>query len=160
MKRKREERGVELIELAFVLPLLLLISLGTIEFGRAYYTYNILSKALRDGARYAATSRIKSDGTWVSTENPSVDTRTKNLVIYGNVAGSGNKVIPDLNTGQIFVVRNPDSTGNTGVPVSSLEQYIMVRAAYTYTPMFAWVMPTTLTFRPSVKMLFIGQIIF
>jgi Flp pilus assembly protein TadG len=61
--RSEQEKGAELLEFAFVLPLLLLICLGTIEFGRAYYTYNILAKSLRDGARYAATSTTSSTGT-------------------------------------------------------------------------------------------------
>jgi len=56
IKKTRKERGVELLEFALVLPFLLLLVGGTIEFGRAFYTYHILSKAVRDGARYLATS--------------------------------------------------------------------------------------------------------
>jgi Flp pilus assembly protein TadG len=147
----KDQRGAELIEFAFVLPLLLLLSLGAIEFGRAYFTYNILTKALRDGARYAATSRINSTGTWVGTDNPSVITRTRNLVTYGNPAGSGSKIIPNLQTNQVNV---------TITRVTDLEQYINVSVAYPYAPLFSLIIPTTLTLSPNVRMQFIGQIIF
>src|SRR3982750_3197442 len=100
--RLGQEKGAELLEFAFVLPLLLLICLGTIEFGRAYYTYNILAKALRDGARFAATSTTSSTGTL----DPNAITKTKNLVVYGNVSGSGPKIIPDLQTSQVNVDQN------------------------------------------------------
>ncbi len=143
----RTERGAELIEFALVLPFLLLLSLGVIEFGRAYFTYNILVKALRDGARYAATTRINSDGTWVSGDN--VVTKTQNLVTYGNVAGSGTKIISDLQTNQVTV---------TPTRISDTEQYINVRVAYPYRPLFSMIMPSTLTLSPSVRMQFVGMI--
>jgi Flp pilus assembly protein TadG len=145
--RSEQEKGAELLEFAFVLPLLLLICLGTIEFGRAYYTYNILAKALRDGARYAATSTTTSTGTLDSN----AITKTKNLVVYGNVAGSGPKIIPDLQTSQVNVVQNV---------VTATEQYTTVSAAYPYSPLFSLIISSTLTLRPSVKMQFIGKITF
>src|SRR5437773_2637207 len=49
------QRGQSLLELAAVLPLLLLIAFGATEFGRAYYQYNTLSKAIRNGARYMSS---------------------------------------------------------------------------------------------------------
>jgi hypothetical protein len=39
--------------MAFTLPLLLLISIGIIEFGRAFQTWQILTNAAREGARVA-----------------------------------------------------------------------------------------------------------
>jgi Flp pilus assembly protein TadG len=145
--RAKQEKGAELLEFAFVLPLLNLICLGTIEFGRAYYTYNILAKGLRDGARYAATSTTSSTGTLDSN----AITRTKNLVVYGNVAGSGTKIISDLQTSQVDVVQSV---------VTATEQYTTVSAAYAYSPLFSLVIPSSLTLRPSVKMHFIGKITF
>jgi Flp pilus assembly protein TadG len=145
--RLEQEKGAELLEFAFVLPLLLLICLGTIEFGRAYYTYNILAKSLRDGARYAATSTTSSTGTLDSN----AVTNTKNLVVYGNIAGSGSKIISDLQTSQINVVQNL---------VTATEQYTTVSAAYAYSPLFSLIIPSSLTLRPSVKMHFIGKITF
>jgi Flp pilus assembly protein TadG len=149
------ERGAELVEFALVLPLLLLIVLGTIEFGRAYYTYHLLSKGLRDGARYAATSRLRSDGTWVSTDSPSVTSRTQNVVVYGKptLSGSEPKIIPDLTTAQITVTPS-------AIPSGSTDLYVTVAAAYPYQPLFSLIIPTTITLGPSVRMFFIGQKVF
>ena len=52
--KRHPERGVALIEAAFTLPLLLLISVGIFEFGRAYQHWQILTNAAREGARVAA----------------------------------------------------------------------------------------------------------
>jgi Flp pilus assembly protein TadG len=148
----KKERGAELIEFAMVLPLLLLMCLGVIEFGRVYYTYHILTKALRDGARYAATGRMNSDGTWVATETPSMTTKTQNVVVYGksNPSGGDPKIIPNLATGDISVAPS----------LVSGECYVTVGAAYPYQPLFSLVIPATITLRPSVRMLFIGQLVF
>lgn len=51
LKAPRQQSGVAAVELAFVLVLLLLMAAGTFEFGRAFWYYNALAKATRDGAR-------------------------------------------------------------------------------------------------------------
>lgn len=52
-RRVREERGIALVEFAIVLPLLVIITLGTIDFGRAYLLWNQVKNAAREGAAYA-----------------------------------------------------------------------------------------------------------
>ena len=51
MKRLRGERGAELIEFAFVLPVLLLIVAGIMDFGFLFKDYEVLTNAAREGAR-------------------------------------------------------------------------------------------------------------
>jgi Flp pilus assembly protein TadG len=48
-----DERGQALLEMALTLPLLLLVSVGIFEFGRAYQTEQVLTNAAREGARVA-----------------------------------------------------------------------------------------------------------
>jgi Flp pilus assembly protein TadG len=43
----RNERGVQLAELAIVLPLLVIMFAATAEFGRYFYAYTTLAKASR-----------------------------------------------------------------------------------------------------------------
>src|SRR5947207_2126656 len=48
------ERGQGLVELALMLPVLMLIVIGSLDFGRAIYVDNVLANAARDGARFAS----------------------------------------------------------------------------------------------------------
>src|SRR5258708_34567542 len=52
--RQRGERGAELVEMAFALPILLTLLLGIIWFARAYNIYETMTRAAREGARVAA----------------------------------------------------------------------------------------------------------
>ena len=53
MKRLKSARGAALLEAALTLPLMLLVSVSIFEFGRAYQTWQILTNAVREGARVA-----------------------------------------------------------------------------------------------------------
>ncbi|MGO9269912.1 MAG: TadE family protein [Terriglobia bacterium] len=52
--RTAGERGAEIVEFAFVAPLLITLMLGIFWVGRAYNTYQTITHAAREGARYAA----------------------------------------------------------------------------------------------------------
>jgi Flp pilus assembly protein TadG len=47
----RSERGAELIEFAIVVPILLLLIAGIIDFGMMFRTYEAVTNAAREGAR-------------------------------------------------------------------------------------------------------------
>jgi Flp pilus assembly protein TadG len=53
LKRFKNQRGAALLETAITIPLILLISVGIFEFGRAYQTWQVLTNAAREGARIA-----------------------------------------------------------------------------------------------------------
>jgi Flp pilus assembly protein TadG len=53
LRRFAGERGTAILETALTLPLLLLVSVGIFEFGRAYQTWQVLTNAAREGARLA-----------------------------------------------------------------------------------------------------------
>jgi Flp pilus assembly protein TadG len=53
MTRFKSARGTAMLEVALTLPLVLLISVGIFEFGRAYETMQVLTNAAREGARVA-----------------------------------------------------------------------------------------------------------
>jgi Flp pilus assembly protein TadG len=58
--RARGERGAALVELAVALPLLALVLVGTIDFGRAFRTAMVVTAAARAGAMYGAYSTANS----------------------------------------------------------------------------------------------------
>lgn len=49
--------GQSLVEVAFVLPVLLIMLLGLFDFGRAIYAYNAVSNAAREAARTAIVNQ-------------------------------------------------------------------------------------------------------
>ena len=57
---KRED-GQSIVEFAFVLPVLMAVVLGIIQFGIAFNNYITLTDATRVGARKAAVSRLLGD---------------------------------------------------------------------------------------------------
>jgi len=91
----REERGVQLAELAIVMPLFLLLFGATAEFGRYFYEYTTLAKASRVAARYLATATV----------NAASDSAAKNLVVYGNTSGTGTPILSGLTTGNVLISR-------------------------------------------------------
>ena len=53
--------GQALIEFALVVPLLLLLFMGVVDFGRAIYAYNAVSNAAREGGRTAIVNQYAAD---------------------------------------------------------------------------------------------------
>jgi len=54
MKCLRKEKGQSMLELALVLPLLIIILAGVLDLGRLYYAYVAVTDAAAEGASYAA----------------------------------------------------------------------------------------------------------
>src|SRR5206468_7492665 len=100
LRGQSSQSGQSLMEFAMVLPWLLLIVFGITEFGRAYYQYNTLSKAIRNGARYMS-SHAYSSGNIANAQN---------MVVYGQTVGGRVPVLPGLTTAMIGVT----PSGGTG----------------------------------------------
>ncbi|MDT0276222.1 TadE/TadG family type IV pilus assembly protein [Blastococcus goldschmidtiae] len=52
--RLRDERGASAVEFAFIVPLLLVLIIGIVEFGHAFQVQGTLSAAAREGVRAMA----------------------------------------------------------------------------------------------------------
>jgi Flp pilus assembly protein TadG len=115
----RCERGTQLVELAIVLPLLLVMFGAVAEFGRLFYTYQTLTKATRAGARYLTTEPA----------NGASDAEAANLVVYGNTAGTGDPIIAGLTADNIEVTRE-------GANPSLPERVSVSIDGFNYVPLF------------------------
>jgi Flp pilus assembly protein TadG len=115
----RDERGVQLVELAIVLPIFLMLFGAAAEFGRYFYEYTTLDKATRAASRYLATAAV----------NGTEDGRAKNIVVYGNIAGTGTPIVSGLTTANVVITRSG------GVP--TLPQTVTVQIqGYQHQPIF------------------------
>lgn len=59
--RSADDRGAAAVEFAILLPLLLLIVFGIVDFGYALYSQHTLTQAAREGARLEALGRDAAD---------------------------------------------------------------------------------------------------
>lgn len=116
---RRDESGLQLVEVTIVIPIFVIMFAATAEFGRFFYEYTTLAKAARVGSRYLATTPV------VAGE----DAAAKNIVVYGNPAGSGSPILTGLTTSHVVITREG------GVPL--LPQRVKVSiVGYQHQPIF------------------------
>lgn len=77
----RDTAGAAMVEFSLLAPFLIVLALGTGEFGRFLYQYHLVLDGLRDGARYLARMQDPNDAT--------SQTNAKNLAVTGTIDGSG-----------------------------------------------------------------------
>lgn len=118
---RKTQNGVALVEFALVLPFLLLLSLLAVEFGRAIWEYNTLTKSVRDAARYLA---IQTPGTKI--------TQARNLMVYGNLSGTGAPLARGLSTTNV-----PDPTWQTAGSAPVINTVTVRISGYTFRSMFS-----------------------
>src|SRR5215210_6219988 len=108
---RRSEAGVQLVEVAIVIPILLMLFGAVAEFGRYFYEYTTLAKGARVGARYMSTKSVKKPD-WVLA--------TKRLVVYGNTAGTGTPLMSGLTVDNVDVqfAGGTYAAPTTGVPTT------------------------------------------
>ncbi|WKZ38143.1 MAG: pilus assembly protein [Anaerolineales bacterium] len=73
----RNERGQSLVELAVSLPVMILLLLGTMEFGMAIFSYAIIRDAAQEGALY---------GSFNPTNREEIENRARNISPRGEDA--------------------------------------------------------------------------
>ena len=92
---RRDEQGVQLLEMAIVIPILLVLFAAVAEFGRYFHEYTTLAKASRVGARYMISKCVNSSVNYKSL--------AKNIVVYGNTAGSGSAILNGLTADNVDI---------------------------------------------------------
>ena len=125
---KTRQKGTAIVEFALILPLLLMLTMITTEFGRAIYQYNTIVKSLRNATRY------------LSLQTPITDTKitaAKNLVVFGNIAGDGPALVPGLTLSQVT------PTWLRTVSVPQINTVTITVAGYTFRSMFTSVFGVT-----------------
>jgi Flp pilus assembly protein TadG len=94
IQRARRERGAALIEMALTLPLLLLLSIGVFEFGRAFQHWEVLTNATREGARIA---------TLPGTSDSDVTSRVVSYLSAGRMTSAGSATVTVVHDDEISI---------------------------------------------------------
>src|SRR5215467_7070104 len=106
IKRRHNERGSTLVEFAIGITVFVTAMFAVLEFGRALWVHNALSDAARRGARYAVLHSAGSSD------------EVKNIVVYGNAAGTGQPMLNNLTTANVNVTYNNFGLNHGTVSVS------------------------------------------
>ena len=103
ISRARREEGAALIETAFTLPIMLLVCVGILEFGRAYQTWQVITNASREGARVAVLPAYT---------DTSVDARVRTYLKNGGLQPS---IVDDTSKTKVLITSTtiPVDTGGT-----------------------------------------------
>lgn len=84
LKKIKNEKGQAMVEFALILPILLILVCGIIDFGWLFYNQYSLNNGAREGARFAVVNASKSDADTRITNkvfNVLPPTATKNLTV-------------------------------------------------------------------------------
>lgn len=109
MAGRDREDGASLIEFAVIMPLIIILLLGIIEFGWVFGQYNDVRHGAREGARIAAVNQ--GDNTFLlNYVCDSMDFDSPSTVEYTEPAGAS---IGD--TGTIEVIATPGSLSGLGL---------------------------------------------
>lgn len=101
MSARPRERGAAAVEMAIVLPLLLLVIGGIVDFGRLFYTQMVIGNAAREGVRVVAMGSPTTPGSRV---NQAVGASLPGLTVNTTIAqgcpnANGAKVTVTVPTG-------------------------------------------------------------
>lgn len=134
-KPNNSRSGVAAVEFAVVLPALILIIMGCVDFGRFAYSYIAVTNAARAGAGYGIVHPF-TDFT-----KPNWETRVRQAVGYEMT------MIPD------FDPMNPDQVQITTSPTSTGDWWVTVDVTYTFRMASALPgLPNPVTLQRSVTM--------
>ena len=143
-KRFRDNRGVELFEFALIFPILFSLLIGMFWMGRAFNVYQTITRAAREGARFAVAPSCGSCGNSFPT-----DADVTTVINYSLTAVSMDptKVNPAISIQRNQVLNPSDPTLNQvqgvvvsfGYPVSLVIPFTSVSA-------------TTITIKTQVQM--------
>ena len=93
-------RGNAMVEFALSFGFLFSVFAGVFQFGYVYFLYNQLENAVRGGARYAS---LRAYDSATATPSDGFAAAVKNVVVYGNPAGTGAAIAPGLTPEKVSI---------------------------------------------------------
>lgn len=85
----KQNDGNAAAEMALVAPLVVLLIFGAMELGNLFYNQHLLSKAVRDGARYAARQPFSEYNMGSCVLSSDAEAMTRRLVRTAQLASAG-----------------------------------------------------------------------
>lgn len=138
----RSTRGAAAAEMALIIPLMLILMMGSFELGNFFMSEHKLVKAVRDGARFAARQSFSNYVSCSGDAGGTVRDDTRNVVMTGLLAGGSARLV-NWNASTISVTQRCTTTANS-TPLSGIYRgaangapIVTVSATVLYTPVLA-----------------------
>lgn len=135
----KDRDGAAAAEMALVTPLLIALMFGSFELGNYFWNNHIVTKAVRDGARYAARQSFASYDCATETVAAGVVTSTQNLTRTSQIASGGTTRISSwTDASSIVVEMRADTSGTYGAFYSGQDcvPVVIVTATVPYASLF------------------------
>jgi len=114
--RAAGQRGLAMVEFVITAPILIFLMFAIADISWGFTQSCLLADSVRDAARYlAANTLVGSGSTGVINLSGAFITTTKNLVVYGNPAGSGSPILPGLKTSMVTIAS--DTSGDVSISI-------------------------------------------
>jgi Flp pilus assembly protein TadG len=139
---RAEERGAEVVEMAFVLPILLLLLIGIFWGARAYNTYETITRAAREGARVAVVPSCATCGNTFPTSS-TIQTAIDNVLLSNNLATS--------TTGATVTIQQHQALNLD--PLNTTATWTVVTITYPFQFTLPWTSVGTVNITTQVQML-------
>lgn len=130
----RDDSGQSLVEFAFILPVILLVVFGLLDFARLVWQENTLAFAAREGTRYAIVHGSAGNPVVgpTSSSDPSIA-----AVVRSNAIGVPNITVvtswPDTNGGTPCNDRNCRVIVSASAPFVPMPSQYLLNGAFTIT---------------------------
>ncbi len=110
-----DRAGAAAAEMALIAPMLIILMFGSFELGNYFWNSHIVTKAVRDGARYASRQSFDNYDCTASNIATEVVTNTQNLTRTNQIASGGTARLPGWTQGNsVAVTMRSDVTGSYG----------------------------------------------
>lgn len=118
MKHERASRGLGLVEMALVMPLLSMLTFGAVEYGWLFLKANQVANAARSGARYAVLPSTTTESQVTSGTSPAVSYLSSSGIPVRTGTVSVSNVAPGRGNGVTVTVTVPyDDVKLLGMPL-------------------------------------------
>ncbi len=125
----RGKRGQSLVEFALIAPVLIILMLGTIDYGRVYFAYVSVTNGARNGAHFASDSSTAAQ-----------DTDGIRTAVLGDTS---DLLDTSSENPAVVVATGTDSQGRL---------YADVTVSYTFSTIFPWPgLPTSMNVERTVR---------
>jgi Flp pilus assembly protein TadG len=98
----QDTEGSALVEAAVVMPMIIPLVLGVLEFSWYFHKQQLVESGVRDAARYLArTSAADSDAN--PCNNATSLSNAQSIAVYGVITGGGTARVPGWTTGSVII---------------------------------------------------------